>query len=613
MRSLDENVGAATTATAANLGAAFTATDADSGDTLTYSLEDTDAGAFTVNSNTGQLRTKVGETYDHESQPSYAMNVKVDDGNGGSDRIVVIVSVTDVDEPPLAPAAPTVSSDSTTSLTVVWSAPSNTGRPAITSYDLQYRQGTSGPWTDGPQNLTVTSATISSLAVGTAYQVQVRARNAEGDSPWSSPGSGSTNVVDNNAPTFDAGSSAFRNVDENTASGQDIGSPVSATDTDNDPLTYALTGTDARAFSIDTGTGQLRTRAALNHEAKDSYSVTITVSDGRGGTDSIAVTIDVDAVDEKPLAPRAPRVTPVAGDDMSLQVTWSAPANTGPEIIDYDLRYRKGDGEPWRDGPQNVTGTSATITGLNPDTLSEVQVQVRARNAEGEGEWSLSGTELKVSAPRAPARVTVKAGDGQLTVNWWAASGATAYTVQWKSGSEEYGGSRQRSVATSSATISGLTNGTPYTVRVAASNEGGSSGWSAEATGTPQAPPGVPTQITVTPGDRSLLVRWSAVPETTRYTLQWKTESEEYRSRRQRTIETPYAAIGHLDNGTPYTLRVRASNAGGDSAWSAEATGTPESESGPEPVPALPGAGVLGLGLLLLGAARRVLRSRGGV
>ena len=47
--------------------------------------------------------------------------------------------------PPGRPAAPSVSATagSGTSLDVTWAAPSNTG-PAITSYDLQYRQGTSG-------------------------------------------------------------------------------------------------------------------------------------------------------------------------------------------------------------------------------------------------------------------------------------------------------------------------------------------------------------------------------------------------------------------------------------------------------------------------------------
>ena len=41
--------------------------------------------------------------------------------------------------------------------------------------------------------------------------------------------------------------------------------------------------------------GQLQTSAALNFETKDSYAVTVSVSDGNGGTDSIDVTINVTA------------------------------------------------------------------------------------------------------------------------------------------------------------------------------------------------------------------------------------------------------------------------------------------------------------------------------
>ena len=101
------------------------------------------------------------------------------------------ISLTDVDEPPLAPAAPTVTATpiATDSLSVSWSAPSNTGRPAIDSYDLQYREGTTGTWTDGPQNVSGTSTTIAGLAADpAAYQVQVRATNDEGDGPWSPTG-----------------------------------------------------------------------------------------------------------------------------------------------------------------------------------------------------------------------------------------------------------------------------------------------------------------------------------------------------------------------------------------------------------------------------------------
>ena len=65
-------------------------------------------------------------------------------------------------------------------------------------------------------------------------------------------------------------------VDENTAAGENIESPVAATDPNpGDTLTYTLGGTDAASFGIGAGTGQLQTKAALDHETKDSYSVTV--------------------------------------------------------------------------------------------------------------------------------------------------------------------------------------------------------------------------------------------------------------------------------------------------------------------------------------------------
>ena len=40
-------------------------------------------------------------------------------------------------------------------------------------------------------------------------------------------------------------------------------------------------------------TGQLLTKAPLDFETKDTYAVSVSVSDGKGGTDSISVTIYV--------------------------------------------------------------------------------------------------------------------------------------------------------------------------------------------------------------------------------------------------------------------------------------------------------------------------------
>ena len=216
-RSVPENSPAST-----NVGAPVTATDGDN-DPLAYSLEGTAATAFEIVSTSGQIRTTAGETYDRETQSSYAVTVKADDGNGGTDTIAVTITLTNVIEPPGRPAAPSVSSvaGSTTSLSVMWTAPANTG-PAIDTYDLRYRQGTSGSWINSPQNVSGTSATISGLTANTLYQVQVLATSGDGGSPWSPSGSGQTNTAGNTAPTFSS-PTASRSVPENSAAGTNVG------------------------------------------------------------------------------------------------------------------------------------------------------------------------------------------------------------------------------------------------------------------------------------------------------------------------------------------------------------------------------------------------------
>ena len=109
---------------------------------------------------------------------------------------------------------------------------------------------------------------------------------------------------------FTDGNSTTRTVAENTVSGQNIGTAVAATDADNDTLTYTLSGTDAAAFDIVSTSGQLQTKAALDFETKKAYSVRVSVTDGKGGSDSISVTINVTNVNEinPPLRERTPQV-----------------------------------------------------------------------------------------------------------------------------------------------------------------------------------------------------------------------------------------------------------------------------------------------------------------
>ena len=96
----------------------------------------------------------------------------------------------------------------------------------------------------------------------------------------------------NREPTFTEGESAVRWVLEKSAIGTKIGSSISASDDGDDPLTYSLSG-HSDLFEIGSNTGQLRTKQILDYNAQNTYDVYVSVSDGRGGSDSIDVTIRV--------------------------------------------------------------------------------------------------------------------------------------------------------------------------------------------------------------------------------------------------------------------------------------------------------------------------------
>ena len=102
------------------------------------------------------------------------------------------------------------------------------------------------------------------------------------------------------APTFPSATTS-RSVAENTAPRQAIGAPVRATDRNGDTLVYSLGGNDAASFTINPATGQLMTRAALDHETKNSYTVVVTATDPGDLTDTITVMIDVTDVAEAPV------------------------------------------------------------------------------------------------------------------------------------------------------------------------------------------------------------------------------------------------------------------------------------------------------------------------
>ena len=511
------------------------------------------------------------------------------------------INVTDVDEPPDAPPAPSVeaTSGSTTSLDVDWTAPDNDGKPEIVDYDLRYRVAGTEGWTAGPQNVETTSAVIAGLTASTDYQVQVSARNAEGDGDFSASGAGSTSTPGNNPPDF-SDTTLTREIAENTGADVNIGDVIpEATDADiGATLVYSMEGDDAASFNFNVTTRQISTKSGVtyNFEAtKNSYSVTIKADDGNGGTDTVDVTIDITDVDEPPDTPAAPSVS--SASLTSVTATWAAPSNAGPAITDYDYRHRvKSPQGSWTEVADTTsTALSATITGLAEDT--EYEVQVRAASDEGTSGWSASGSGSTDAnaAPSFTSSATFNAAENQTAVGTVAATdGDSGDSV---TGYEIHGGADRSSFSivdsTGVLTFASAPNfeapadadgDNDYVVVVRATSGTGAREKTADQTVTvtvtdvdePPDTPAAPT-VTATPGSAtSLDVEWTAPDNAGKpavsYFLQYRVgDSGNFRGAPDPTGTS--ATITGLIANTDYEVQVMAENEEGKSDWSESGIG----------------------------------------
>ena len=232
--------------------------------------------------------------------------------------------------------------------------------------------------------------------------------------------------------------------------------------------------------------------------------------------------------------------------------------------------------------PTEATDDTGTISGLADGTT--YSVRVAAVNDVGAGAWSEPVPGIPATAPEAPRDLVVTPGDSRLGLSWQPpgdTGGVTVeYVVQWRSGSQQYSSARSQTTGATTATVTGLANGTPHTVQVAAVNAAGAGG-STEATNVvPRTTPSAPLRLEATVGDGSLALRWQPPSSdggdsVNNYIVQWRTDGEDYATTRQLDAAGTSAAITGLANGAAYWVQVAAVNAAGAGAWSAEATKTP--------------------------------------
>ena len=314
----DEEVAAAAV-TAAKMVATYEATDTEisAGDnacvmaSCTWSISGTDAGDFKISNEDGTFGVLTFKEAPNFEKPAdsnkdnvYMVTVVATDSKKATAMRDVTITITNVDEAgtvTLSSEQPKIGIPLTATLedpdgfvddSVKWTwhlSDDGTGSAIAMAKSDTYTPKAAGPlsakasYTDGEgTGKSAVGTTVAPVVVNTA----------------------------NVAPKFPSSETGMREVAEGPAADPAAEPPpyieeaVTATDANELPgepkLTYTLSGTDAASFDIDRPDGQLKNKAKLDYETKNSYMVTVTATDSDGLSASIDVTIKVTDVDEAP-------------------------------------------------------------------------------------------------------------------------------------------------------------------------------------------------------------------------------------------------------------------------------------------------------------------------
>ena len=273
-------------------------------------------------------------------------------------------------------------------------------------------------------------------------------------------------------------------------------------------------------------------------------------------------------------APAAPAAVSVTAGPASAAVSWTPPADGGSPITGYIATATNALTGATTTTPASASATSVTVTGLTD--LQSYTISLTATNAVGTSLPSapslvVPGTVATV--PDAPTISTATPGNTTATLTWTApasngGSTITGYTITSvnTTTTNTAAGTITVGAAATNGTVTGLTNGQTYTLRVVATNALGDSPASAPSNPiTPASLPGAPAIGMATPGNATASVTWMA-PATdggaaiTGYTLVAFNASGVAVASTTTGASATSGTVSGLANGKTYTLKVTATN-----------------------------------------------------
>jgi hypothetical protein len=555
-------VGGTVAGSDAQLSADFTAPVSDGGSAITTYQYSTDAGTTWRTRDTGTTGTPLviaslssdgttplvnGQQYQVELRAVNAV------GAGAASSFATGIAAT-------TPSAPTISTVTAGNTTLqVGFTPGGNGGDTISRYE--YQLGGTGPWVNTGSMLGTLQ--IAGLTNGTSYAVTVRAVNGQGNGTASAPMSG-TPVTTPAQPSITGVSRADRSLTLAVNEPDNGGSAVTSWQYSTDGgATWANAAQSSSPLTIT----KLSVDGTTLIANGTSYPVSVRVVNVVGASiGSPTTTVGPSA------SPSAPVVTLTPLDE-SLRVSFPAPADGGSPIS--ALEYQVGSGS-WTDA--GTLTSPFLITGLTNGT--SYTVRLRADNAVGPGTSSAPVSAAPRTVPDAPTGVSAAVGNAQTTVSWTApgsdgGSAITSYTASAYATAVSASALFSCTTSTTSCAITGLTNATTYYVSVVAANVAGSGLASAPRVAvTPLAPPGAPTLTSLTPGNTTLTLAFTAGSSGSSAITGYEYQLNGGSWLSAGTTSSPITISG-LTNGTSYTVALHAISAVGTGATSTTLTATP--------------------------------------